>query len=831
MEKEELIKNIKEKLEINQEEILEIINRELQNEKKLENLVLSSFWELFHNETYQIKKILIPNIQRNYVQGNNKTIITKLIKDIFDALEDDNKYINLDIIYGINNEANFIPIDGQQRLTTLFLLYWYVFSKANKYELINEIDISYENKESSKKFFELLKDKEVLADEKGDILQKIQDSTKYYKAKWSKDITIQSALKTLEQIQNEYNERCKDSEYAETLCDILTNTINPKIYFRCKFLKAQEDDAAELYIKMNSRGKQLSKYEILKSQLENIAFKYLNNEEYIKLCSNFDNDWAESFFRKEKEMIEKDKDNNKYNVLKKVEENYYNFLKKFIMYYFLDNALQINYEKEINDFKKELIEGINIKFEDEGIYTIKRDFFEKLENIMKNIKFLYSNKPEENYLTEIINLEELWNINIDPEKRSIREELYFYAIIKFLENANCTQNINNNYELFENWIRVTRNYINSNYHIQIADKRKNDSIYFKIIKIINIMINKIEQNESHDILECIKEGLGEEEKLLSKTEKKWLKAEKAKAKIFRIDKDVVKMIDQDKYFNGVNYFLFDWIEYNENDEIKEEQVYALRNYGNIVNKIFEYKSEFLLQRALLTEEIYFERTFYVFNYTDNTNTWIAGLNEWNNEEDSNNISKKLKSFIDRRILKEDLNSTSVENILKNIIDNSSLNNADWRYYFIKNLELFNTCKQGLIEFVEDDDKEMYDCNRKINLIKTQRNSKHWDYLTKILEDKIIDMKLDNVEVRYVGKTGSNKAEFKYEQNLKLEVNKNEYTFIRDIEGEYIIKILDDNEVVFEFDYNIFINNKKISEEKFNVLNSLFNNTEIEIIRK
>ena len=126
---------------------------------------------------------------------------------------------------------------------------------------------------------------------------------------------------------------------------------------------------------------------------------------------------------------------------------------------------------------------------------------------------------------------------------------------------------------------------------------------------------------------------------------------------------------------------------------------------------------------------------------------------------------------------------------------------------------------------------MYDCNRKINLIKTQRNSKHWDYLTKILEDKIIDMKLDNVEVRYVGKTGSNKAEFKYEQNLKLEVNKNEYTFIRDIEGEYIIKILDDNEVVFEFDYNIFINNKKISEEKFNVLNSLFNNTEIEIIRK
>ena len=238
-----------------------------------------------------------------------------------------------------------------------------------------------------------------------------------------------------------------------------------------------------------------------------------------------------------------------------------------------------------------------------------------------------------------------------------------------------------------------------------------------------------------------------------------------------------------------------------------------------------------MQRALLTEEIYFERTFYVFNYTDNTNTWIAGLNEWNNEEDSNNISKKLKSFIDRRILKEDLNCTSVEDILNNIINNSPLNNTDWRYYFIKNLELFNTCKQGLIEFIEDDDKEIYDCNRKINLIKTQGNSKHWDYLTKILEYKIIEMKLDNVDVRYIGETGSNKAEFKYEQNLKLEVNKNEYTFIRDINGEYIIKILDNNEVVFEFNYNITINNKKLSDEKFNVLNSLFNNSEIEIIRK
>ena len=79
-----------------------------------------------------IKKqgIEIPAIQRDYVQGRGFTIeeqdkreafVTKLINAIS---RETNKPCHLEFIYGSINATshNFIPLDGQQRLTTLFIL-------------------------------------------------------------------------------------------------------------------------------------------------------------------------------------------------------------------------------------------------------------------------------------------------------------------------------------------------------------------------------------------------------------------------------------------------------------------------------------------------------------------------------------------------------------------------------------------------------------------------------------------------------------------------------------------------------------------------------------
>lgn len=82
--------------------------------------------------------IEIPAIQRDYVQGRGFTIeeqdkrdsfVDKLIKHIS---EEDIEPCHLEFIYGAESEKSesFIPLDGQQRLTTLFLLHWVVWQMS-----------------------------------------------------------------------------------------------------------------------------------------------------------------------------------------------------------------------------------------------------------------------------------------------------------------------------------------------------------------------------------------------------------------------------------------------------------------------------------------------------------------------------------------------------------------------------------------------------------------------------------------------------------------------------------------------------------------------------
>ena len=84
------------------------------------------FVDIFNHGKVEIE---IPKIQRNYVQGNNIRIREQFVKDIFDNMIN-NKIMDLDIIFGIEKQeevSKFIPIDGQQRLTTLFLVFWYIY--------------------------------------------------------------------------------------------------------------------------------------------------------------------------------------------------------------------------------------------------------------------------------------------------------------------------------------------------------------------------------------------------------------------------------------------------------------------------------------------------------------------------------------------------------------------------------------------------------------------------------------------------------------------------------------------------------------------------------
>ena len=91
-----------------------------------------SFYQLISK--YQIE---IPIIQRDYAQGRNnskaadvrKTLVDNMIK----AVKED-KSLFFDFVYGRVDNNKFIPFDGQQRLTTIFLFHKYIFEKC-QYDL------------------------------------------------------------------------------------------------------------------------------------------------------------------------------------------------------------------------------------------------------------------------------------------------------------------------------------------------------------------------------------------------------------------------------------------------------------------------------------------------------------------------------------------------------------------------------------------------------------------------------------------------------------------------------------------------------------------------
>lgn len=259
-----------------------------------------SFLELLSS----CKRVVIPKIQRDYAQGridiNNDIIFYKEVRDMFvgsisNALIND-KVLVLDYIYGSKDNAEFFyPIDGQQRLTTLFLLYWYIGTKEKKIDdkMKSELKkFSYEIRDTATEFCRALI--EISFDAKKDdcIKKVITNSSKYFSV-YDNDPTIQAMLVMIEKIHKEF-------QNMGSLWDKLRN-----ITFWALSLEnfGLTDD---LFVKMNARGKRLSKFDTFKSDLELALDKnskdYLANKDWIQVIDqwkiNIDNEYLDKFWRK-----------------------------------------------------------------------------------------------------------------------------------------------------------------------------------------------------------------------------------------------------------------------------------------------------------------------------------------------------------------------------------------------------------------------------------------------------------------------------------------------------------------------------------------------------
>ena len=77
-------------------------------------------------------RVEIPIVQRDYAQGRKdvdiKGKLNNILQDIKEAVLDTTKRLSLNFVYGKIEGEKFIPMDGQQRLTLLFLLHVYAFA-------------------------------------------------------------------------------------------------------------------------------------------------------------------------------------------------------------------------------------------------------------------------------------------------------------------------------------------------------------------------------------------------------------------------------------------------------------------------------------------------------------------------------------------------------------------------------------------------------------------------------------------------------------------------------------------------------------------------------
>lgn len=225
------------------------------------------------NPNYTLKELLdkysvvIPQLQRDYAQGRDeaKELRERFLSQILHVLRGEGR-LNLDFVYGYdkalspNHHPIFYPLDGQQRLTTLWLLHWYLLpseSLAEEREWL--LRFSYRTRSSSTRFCQLLVEHAVVDGSRLDVAA-IKDQP-WYRQSYNADATITAMLGTLRTIKKLV---ASGEQVAlwERLCHQRALT------FDVIDIKGEEFRLTdELYIKMNARGKQLTSFECYKADL------------------------------------------------------------------------------------------------------------------------------------------------------------------------------------------------------------------------------------------------------------------------------------------------------------------------------------------------------------------------------------------------------------------------------------------------------------------------------------------------------------------------------------------------------------------------------------
>jgi len=498
--------------------------------------------------------IVIPIIQRDYAQGRSNDDVRQIrepfLKKLFEVLDSKEGKQELDFIYGslekpkdislknVNYE-NFVPLDGQQRLTTLFLLHWFlsIWNDAS-FRLMRMHFIgrfSYMTRLSSTEFCERIlanvnpKDivESIIQGEKSPISKTLKNEG-WFHNQWKNDPTVSGMLTMLDTISYLFN----------NITGSTNRDVTAKAFFKRLICKDVEDVAItfnllylnkgdfhlsdELYIKMNSRGKPLSDFEAFKARFESFMTKYTSvNRDF---AGNIDGKWADVFWNMRNNIRPKSEENKPVyyrdntdgmmmNVIKVALANKYAILANSN-----DDALDELFESQVVKKASPDIHLTFYRYTELGVFNEEKDknFYEdevqeKLHNnndsicqsIYDTFSFIYELKGKfaEKYKVDIefINVEEQLNnimfCGIDGSNSKITSITYQTRLLFWAMSAYCIKFRNaiqdceeNGYLPLNRWMRFVRNMVESTEINGVSDMQK-------ALKFLNMVLSSIRDGD------------------------------------------------------------------------------------------------------------------------------------------------------------------------------------------------------------------------------------------------------------------------------------------------------------------------------------------------
>lgn len=416
-----------------------------------------SFWNFIQQNTIEI-----PIIQRDYAQGRvgKEHLRASFLKELKEAL-DKKQLLKLDFVYGSVENDLLQPLDGQQRLTTLWLLHWYIALKAEKIKEESEKlkNFSYETRISSREFCKKLCEADFTQFIEGSVVDFITQQTWFYSS-WKQDPTIQAMLSMLGGTTNE--EEAKDNievvfkggDFNEYWTRLTSEEAPIVFYYQPLKDFGLSDD---LYIKMNARGKQLTPFENFKADLIGyVEQQAKESEEWKKLLDAYrgipillDTDWMDIFWKNKSENYE-------------IDEIYYAFLNRFFWNYYVGYSKETGSKIELTSVYKYLNKDNYVTYESLENYTdnkgIPLELFEDLQKVLNN----FGKYSQDKLLKEVIP-NALWEtpfffIPEYDDKGGIigvnqLQRIIFFAICKYFKEGEGDENS------LKRWMRVVWNLV------------------------------------------------------------------------------------------------------------------------------------------------------------------------------------------------------------------------------------------------------------------------------------------------------------------------------------------------------------------------------------